>query len=136
MGQTWSAWKEEIGYMERTKNIWVLAQVKDCFRKTGMASVSVRWMDTGRGGSDEMEVRSRLMAQDSQGKDIVRDDSFAETPPQEANRMLISREATRRRDGRRRKLMFRRQVTTSVPKKQQGCVHRPAGGVLKVCLGN
>ncbi len=38
------------------------------------------------------------------GKD--RDDLFAETPPLEAKRMLFSRAAARREDGRWRKLMF------------------------------
>ena len=53
-----------------------------------------------------MEVRSRLVARDFKGNDKDRDDLFAETPPLEAKRMLISRAATRRRDGRMRKFML------------------------------
>ena len=47
------------------------------------------------------------MARDFQGGDKDRDDLFAVSPPPlEAKRLLISRAATRRGDGRRRKLMF------------------------------
>ena len=53
-----------------------------------------------------MEVRSRLVARDFKGGDKDRDDLFAGSPPLEAKRLLLSRAATRRRDGRRRKLMF------------------------------
>eukprot|EP00973_Karenia_brevis_P047910 6649324-Karenia_brevis.AAC.1 len=47
-----------------------------------------------------------MVAKDYTGKDKGRDDLFAETPPLEAKRMLLSRAVTRRRDGRQRKLMF------------------------------
>ena len=53
-----------------------------------------------------MEVRSRLVARDFKGGDKDRDDLFAGSPPLEAKRLLLSRAATRRKDGRRRKLMF------------------------------
>ena len=53
-----------------------------------------------------LEVRARIVAKDYKGKDKDRDDLFAETPPLEAKRMLLSRAVTRRRDGRTRKLMF------------------------------
>jgi hypothetical protein len=68
--------------------------------------VSVRWVDTNKGGAEEWIIRSRLVARDFKGEDKDRDDLFAETPPLDAKRMLLSRAATRRRDGRWRKLMF------------------------------
>eukprot|EP00973_Karenia_brevis_P044148 6116856-Karenia_brevis.AAC.1 len=49
------------------------------------------------------DVRCRMVARDFKGQGRHRD---AETPPLEAKRMLMSRAATRRRDGRDRKLMF------------------------------
>jgi hypothetical protein len=66
----------------------------------------VRWVDTNKGGPGEMMVRSRLVARDFKGGDKDRDDLFAETPPLEAKRMLLSRAATMREDGRWRKLLF------------------------------
>eukprot|EP00973_Karenia_brevis_P030837 4253400-Karenia_brevis.AAC.1 len=53
-----------------------------------------------------MDVRSRMVARHFQGGDKDRDELFAETPPLEAKRMLISRAMSRRHDGRSRKLMF------------------------------
>ena len=53
-----------------------------------------------------MEVRSRLAARDFKGGDKDRDDLFAETPPLEAKRMILSRAATRRPDGKVRKILF------------------------------
>eukprot|EP00973_Karenia_brevis_P055299 7688611-Karenia_brevis.AAC.1 len=44
------------------------------------------------------DIRCRMVAKDYKGKDKHRDDLFAETPPLEAKRMLMSRAVTRRRD--------------------------------------
>ncbi len=92
---------EEVGYMQG-RNIWSLKPIQECWDKTGKDPVSVRWVDTDKGDL----IRSRLVARDFKGQDKDRDDLFAETPPLEAKRMLISRAATRRQDGRMRKLMF------------------------------
>ena len=66
----------------------------------------MRWVEANKGGDANPNVRSRLVAHDFKGGDKERDDLFVETPPFEAKRMLISRAATRRPDGRWRKLMF------------------------------
>ena len=100
-----AARKEEVGYMEK-RGIWTKRPTKECWDKTGKAPVSVRWVDTNKGGMLEMIVRSRLVARDFKGADKDRDDLFAETPPLEAKRMLFSRAASRRKDGRFRKLLF------------------------------
>ena len=97
--------KEEIEYMQG-RGIWKLAPLTECWNKTGKDPVTVRWVDTNKGGIESMIVRSRLVARDFKGKDNDRDDLFAETPPLEAKRMLLSRAATRRKDGQRRKLLF------------------------------
>ena len=47
-----------------------------------------------------------MVARDFKGGEKGRDDLFAATPPLEAKRLLISRAATRRKDGRQRKLLF------------------------------
>ena len=90
-----SARKEEIGYMQG-RGIWKLVPETECWNKTGKEPVTVRWVDTNKGGTESMEVRSRLVARDFKGKDNDRDDLFAENPPLEAKRMLLSRAATRR----------------------------------------
>ena len=53
-----------------------------------------------------MLVRSRLVARDFKGSDRDRDDLLAETPPLEAMRVLCSRAATVRKDGKWRKMRF------------------------------
>ena len=58
-----------------------------------------------RGGGDQ-SIRCRLVARDFKGDDNVRDVLFAENPPLEAKRLLMSRSATRRRDGKFRKPRF------------------------------
>ena len=47
-----------------------------------------------------------MVARDFKGEDKDRDDLFAETPPLEAKRMLLSRAVTRKRDGNYRNLRF------------------------------
>ena len=86
--------EEEINFME-DRTIWSLAEIKECWEKTGKAPVSVRWVVVNKGGLGEMVVRCRLVARDFQGGDKDRDDLFAETPPLEAKRMLLSRAVTR-----------------------------------------
>ena len=80
---------------------WTVKPVQECWDRTGKDPVSTRWVDTNKGGAEAMEVRSRMVARDFKGSDKDRDDLFAETPPLEGKRMLLSRAATRRRDGRR-----------------------------------
>jgi hypothetical protein len=97
--------QEEVGFMVE-RGIWEECPVEESWRVTGKAPVTVRWVDTNKGTLLGMLIRSRLVARDFKGGDKDRDDLFAETPPLEAKRMLISRTATRRKDGRWRKLMF------------------------------
>ncbi len=97
--------KEEIGYME-SRGLWHLVPIEECWNKTQKDPVSMRWVDTDKGSPGKVEIRSRLVARDFKGSDKDRDDLFAETPPLEAKRLLISRTATRRRDGRMRKMLF------------------------------
>ena len=103
LGLVKEARMEEVTFM-RGKGIWTERPTSECWDKTGKAPTSVRWVDTNRGGDENWEIRSRLVARDFKGGDKWRDDLFAETPPLEGLRMLLSRAASRRRDGRRRKL--------------------------------
>ena len=44
--------KEEIGFMQG-RNIWSLKPVEDCWRDAGKAPVSVKWVDTNKGGKGD-----------------------------------------------------------------------------------
>ena len=92
------------------RGIWTVKPTQECWDVTGAGPVSVRWVDTDKNWMAEGEwdplVRCRLVARDFKGGDKDRDDLFAETPPLEGKRLLVSRAATRRKDGKWRKLMF------------------------------
>ena len=96
---------EEVKYM-MDRGMWVLRPIQESWERLGKGPVSVKWVDTNKGTEEEMLIRSRLVARDFKGKDKGRDDLFAGTPPLEAKRLSISRAATRRKDGRYRKLLF------------------------------
>eukprot|EP00973_Karenia_brevis_P042330 5858286-Karenia_brevis.AAC.1 len=67
----------------------------------------MRWADTNKSHMrNKYDIRSRMVAKNYKGADEERDDLFAETPPLEAKRLLMSRAVTRTADGRSRKLMF------------------------------
>ena len=100
-----AARREEVQFMVK-RGIWDVRPVSECWNMTGSGPVSVRWVDTNKGAPGEMLVRSRLVARDFKGNDKDRDDLFAETPPLEALRLILSRAATKRGDGRYRKLLF------------------------------
>ena len=89
-----------------SKGIWELRPITECWDKKGRAPTSIRWVDTDKGDGETWEIRSRLVARDFKGGDKDRDDLFADTPPLEALRMLLSMAATCRRGGRKRKLLF------------------------------
>jgi len=72
--------------------------IEECWEKLGKAPASMRW-------ADEWEIKCRLVVRDFKGGEKHRDDSFAETPPQEAKRLSISRAMAKRSDGRRKKLL-------------------------------
>ena len=92
---------EEVGYM-KGRNIWSIRPIAESWAKTGKGPTTTQFVDTNKGGPGEMEVRSRLVARDFNGGEKGRDDLFAETPPLEAKRLLLSRAATIKK-GRRKK---------------------------------
>ena len=98
--------KEEVEYM-KSRGIWSEVSVHDCWRKTGKRPVSVKWVDTDKGTIEEPLIRCRLVARDFRVRgEKDREDLFAATPPLELKRMLLSRTACRRKDGRVKKLLF------------------------------
>ena len=98
--------REEICYMKQ-RSIWDEVDVKNCWEKTGKGPLTVKWVDTNKGSDEVPIIRCRLVARDFKTKgDKDREDLFAATPPLELKRMLISRTASRRKDGRFKKMLF------------------------------
>jgi hypothetical protein len=102
--KVYAARSEEVGFMME-KGIWEMRPIKECWEKLGKGPTTVRWVDVNKGDRKVILVRSRLVARDFKGGDKGRDDLFADTPPLEAKRMLLSKAATRGKKG-WRKLMF------------------------------
>ena len=97
---------EEMTYM-KGKTFKVVKR-SEAYERTGKAPISTKWVDTDKShGVGEMKVRSRWVARDFKSKgERDREDLFCATPPLELLRFLISRQATRRADGRGRKTLF------------------------------
>jgi hypothetical protein len=98
--------KRKLEEEEVEEEIWKLKPVEVCWRNTGKGPKTVRWVDTNKGALKEWIISSRLVARHFKGNDKNRDDLFAEAPPLGAKRLLVSRAATRRKDRRRRKMLF------------------------------
>eukprot|EP00973_Karenia_brevis_P094523 12422925-Karenia_brevis.AAC.1 len=62
--------------------------------------MTMRWANTIKAHmTEKIEVRSRMVAGNLKGGDKDRDHFFAETPPPEAKRLLMSRSVPSRKDG-------------------------------------
>ncbi len=67
--------------------------------KTGMPPITTMWIDVNKGTSEEVIIRSRLVARDFKLKDEAANfDLFAAMPPLEAKRMLFLMAVRRSRD--------------------------------------
>ena len=97
---------EEITFMKQ-KMIWNEADETECWVTTGKKPVRVKWVDTNKGTEEEPVIRCRLVARDFRTNgEKDREEFFVATPPLEMKRMLISRTASRRKDGRFKKMLF------------------------------
>ena len=121
--------KEEVGYMVN-RGIWEVVPVSRCWAETGKKPLGFRWVDTNKGTEVQPDVRCRLVARDFENKkDNDREDLFAATPPAEAERMALSKAATRSRGERREDeeeetYVYRRQEGAPESEMRSGGVHR------------
>ena len=98
--------KEEMEHMKG--KIFKVVKKSEAWEMTGKAPMSTKWVDTDKAqGTGEPIVRSRWVARNFRDpNDKDRKDLFSATPPIEVVRYMISRQATRRKDGRERKSMY------------------------------
>ena len=101
-----AARREEMSYMKGRK--FEVVKKSEAYRLTGKGPISTKWVDTDKShGTGEVLVRSRWVARDFKKRgEKDREDLFSATPPLEFLRYVISRQATRRADGRERKTMY------------------------------
>ncbi len=81
---------EEVKFMGEI-DMYEEVSVEECWRKTGRAPTSCKWVNVNKGGEgEEQEVRCRMVARDFKPKgEKDRDDLFAATPPLEAKKILL-----------------------------------------------
>ena len=98
--------REEIGFMKG--KTFEVVKKEEAYRVTGKAPIGTRWVDTDKShGVGDLKVRSRWVARDFKDrKERDRADLFSATPPLELIRYMLSRQATRRDDGRERKSIY------------------------------
>ena len=98
--------REEMKYMKG--KTFKVVKKSEAYKVTGKRPISTKWVDTDKShGHGEMLVRSRWVARDFKEKgEKDREDLFSATPPLELIRYAISRQATRRPDGKERKSMY------------------------------
>ena len=101
-----AARREEMDHMKG--KIFKVVKKSEAWEKTGRAPISTKWVDTDKThGTGKPLVRSRWVARDFKNpNEKGREDLFSATPPLELLRVMISRQATVRRDGKRRKSMY------------------------------
>jgi hypothetical protein len=101
-----AARKEEMGYMKNVK--FKVVKKAEAYDKTGRAPLSTKWVDTDKThGTGKANIRARWVARDFKPRgEKDREDLFCATPPLELLRFVLSKQATRRPDGRERKTMF------------------------------
>ena len=86
-------------------NIFKVVKKSEAWEMTEKAPMSTKWLATDKThGTGEPMVRSRWVARDFRDPSVKdREDFFSATPPTEMMRYMISRQATRRKDGQERK---------------------------------
>ena len=62
--------------------------IEESYRETGKGPVSTKWLDTNKGDSVHLNIRSKSVAREiAHERDTA---MFAATPPLEANKLLYS----------------------------------------------
>ena len=70
--------KEEIAYF-RSMKVYEKVSLEECWEKTGVGPIAVRWVDINKGDIANPNYRSRLVAKEYKTDD--RPEWFAATPP-------------------------------------------------------
>ena len=74
--------EDELQELRRLE-VYDVVSTEQCWRATGRAPITARWIDTNKGSEAELKYRSRLVAREIKSLygGNSRDDLFAATPP-------------------------------------------------------
>ena len=84
----------EIAYF-KSMNVYTKVPIAKCWRETGRAPISTRWVDINKGDAICRNYRSRLVAREFNTS--VKPEWYAATPPGEPLRLMISKMASDRK---------------------------------------
>ena len=82
---------EEVEYIHKI-DLYTKVPITECYKKTGKAPISVRWIDINKGDEERPNYRSRLVAREINTH--KREDVFAATPPLETTKLILSTAAS------------------------------------------
>ena len=85
--------REESTYF-RGMNVYTKVPLSECYEKTGLALIGVKWVDTNKGDDITPNVRSRLVAREI--RQACDEAICAPCPPLESLRSVLSITATDR----------------------------------------
>ena len=90
-----AARQNELDELDRLK-VYEKVNVDECWKHTGRAPITARWIDINKGDEVDLNYRSRYVAREIKGKygGDDREGLFAATPPWEATKIMISNLAT------------------------------------------
>ena len=84
---------DEIAFIDQL-HVWDIVPLQMCFDRTGKPPLGTRWLDHNKGDSRQLDLRSRLVVQETKKvSSILADDIagvFSATPPLEALRFIFS----------------------------------------------
>ena len=96
---------EDIEYI-KTLLAWDVVKIQEFWDKTGGPPITIKWDYVNSGDQQEYDVRCRLVAREIGGAKSY--EFYAPTPPLEAERLLFSEAATKRRFRKQEENTFRR----------------------------
>ena len=87
-----SAREEEMIEVKK-QSVYMKVPISQCLEETGCPPVGTRWIDVNKGDDQNVEYRSRLVAQELKRLSWA-DDLFAATPPLEVKKLIFSMAVT------------------------------------------
>ena len=102
------AWDDVHGNELELKEFGVRwSSMQNAWKRHGNEPVSVTWVSTNKDSEEDTIIRCSLVARYCNVKrDNDKQDLFAATPPLETQRVLLSKLACNKKDGRVKKLLF------------------------------
>jgi len=85
-----NARSEEVNFMKNDIQLYEEQDESECWRLTGKAPITTKWVDVNKGTKEAPDIRCRLVARDFKPRgEQHREDLFAAMPPLESKKLLF-----------------------------------------------